>query len=160
MPYVAPGPADEGDLLTGWRTCLQCRVRQPMENFHWAGKKKYRRRKCKTCTQARHKETRQERAEYYREWSRNYSLRKKYGLTEQDFEQMLERQNGECAGCHRELTRENTNVDHDRSCCPGDVSCGQCVRGLLCAKCNRALGLLEDSVATLDSLIRYLKKEH
>lgn len=32
------------------------------------------------------------------------------------------------------------------------------IRGLLCQKCNMALGLLNDSVEILETAIRYLKK--
>lgn len=32
------------------------------------------------------------------------------------------------------------------------------IRGLLCHNCNRALGLLKDSVHTLESAIDYLEK--
>lgn len=37
-------------------------------------------------------------------------------------------------------------VDHDHACCPGERSCGVCVRGFLCGNCNSAIGLLGDSV--------------
>jgi len=37
------------------------------------------------------------------------------------------------------------HVDHDHRCCPGQKSCGKCVRGLLCGEHNRVVGFLERS---------------
>jgi Recombination endonuclease VII len=52
-------------------------------------------------------------------------------------------------------------VDHDHSCCPGDRSCGKCVRGLLCAKCNQCLHQVDEVPHWLyyvsDYLTRYKK---
>jgi hypothetical protein len=48
-------------------------------------------------------------------------------------------------------------IDHDHRCCPTSAkSCGQCVRGLLCGRCNAAAGLLKDSPDRAVSLARYL----
>jgi Recombination endonuclease VII len=39
--------------------------------------------------------------------------------------------------------RRNCHVDHDHNCCPGGHSCGLCVRGILCPRCNTAVGHIE-----------------
>lgn len=50
-------------------------------------------------------------------------------------------------------------VDHDHRCCPrGHYSCGNCVRGLLCSRCNSAAGMLRDDVELARSLADYLTK--
>lgn len=50
------------------------------------------------------------------------------------------------------------NIDHDHSCCASARSCGKCVRGLLCFKCNTALGHLGDSRESVERVLTYLSK--
>lgn len=59
-----------------------------------------------------------------------------------------------CQICGVEL--EKPYIDHDHSCCPGDVSCGRCVRGVLCSTCNLGLGGFKDDPDLLRSAIQYL----
>jgi Recombination endonuclease VII len=49
-------------------------------------------------------------------------------------------------------------VDHDHNCCPGQRSCGLCVRGLLCTQCNCAAGLLGDDSERAMALARYVER--
>lgn len=49
-------------------------------------------------------------------------------------------------------------VDHDHACCPGDRSCGRCVRGLICMRCNAALGMLHDDLAAAQGIADYLRR--
>lgn len=63
-----------------------------------------------------------------------------------DYDTLLQKQGGRCAMCGTDAcaTGQRFSVDHDHACCPGEFSCGECVRGLLCRRCNGALGFIED----------------
>lgn len=76
-------------------------------------------------------------------------FKRKYNLTLEAYAALLEKQQGKCALCLREQT-ERLHVDHNHS--TGEV------RGLLCERCNRALGLFADSPALLASAVRYLEE--
>lgn len=82
----------------------------------------------------------------------------KFGLTEKDYELLLEQQNGVCAIC-KEPPQEGKrlHVDHDHSCCPGRrKTCGNCNRGLLCFNCNSGIGSLRDDYNIVFEAASYL----
>ena len=108
----------------------------------------YRNRQCAPCTR-KHQGLRK---------SRPCRLRDVHGITEQDYEAMLLAQHGVCAICgqrpiRRVCGRSQTgllDIDHCHKT--------QQIRGLLCNKCNRAIGLFQDSVEALRSAVRYLEQ--
>lgn len=84
----------------------------------------------------------------------------KYGISKEQWWNFYCQQQGKCV-CGSVLiksikTRGDVCVDHDHSCCPGKNSCGNCVRGLLCSKCNFALGLVKDDSELLVKLADYV----
>jgi hypothetical protein len=94
---------------------------------------------------ARRKEVgRRDDPEARRRWVRKHRLTR-YGLTQQQFDWLLEVQQHACAMGGEPLTETSQIfVDHDHACCPGEkMSCGKCIRGLLCLSCNTALGQIE-----------------
>ena len=96
---------------------------------------------------------------YCRPCARLVALRNKYGMTILDFELMFAAQGGGCAICNSTDPRgHNWCVDHDHTCCPGPVTCGSCVRGILCDPCNNGLGRFQDSVEVLRSAAAYLEQ--
>lgn len=91
-----------------------------------------------------------------RQWTKMWN---RYRIRKSDYEAILERQGGVCAicgGAGRDGYR--LDVDHDHSCCPGESSCGKCIRGLLCGSCNRALGMFGDDPNRMLNAIEYLSR--
>lgn len=85
---------------------------------------------------------------------RDGHLRRVFGITLVEYEEMFCAQGGVCAGCQQpEIDHGNPkrlSVDHD-------ARTGR-IRGLLCRRCNTALGLLADDPARLRRLADYLKE--
>ena len=59
-------------------------------------------------------------------------------------------------GCQVCGSFNRLTVDHDHSCCPTAKSCSNCIRGILCHKCNTAAGLLDDDVNRMIALASYI----
>ena len=91
--------------------------------------------------------------------NRARDLWKNYRMTEDEYDTLLEAQEGKCAICGTDdpSPRKHFSVDHDHTCCAGRLACGKCNRGLLCGLCNSGLGQFRDSVDTLRSAIKYLE---
>jgi hypothetical protein len=73
-------------------------------------------------------------------------LKQRFKRTPEWYEKTLKEQGGHCALCETQPTIRRLQVDHDHGCCPCEgtrYTCGECVRGLLCEKCNTDLGRLE-----------------
>lgn len=82
---------------------------------------------------------------------RKGNLKRKYGLTLSQYDDMFNKQNGCCAGCNKPQSefKKMLSVDHRHS--DGKI------RGLLCERCNPVLGYVGESIPTLERLIQYLK---
>jgi hypothetical protein len=103
---------------------------------------------CKQCTVKMNKDYKAANPHKPRE-----RLLAQYGLTPEQYATMLEEQGG-CAICKTPVeparNTDNLTVDHDHN--TGNV------RGLLCNKCNRGIGLLCDSPEIVRSALDYLLK--
>jgi hypothetical protein len=78
--------------------------------------------------------------------TRNYHLKRRYGLTEAEVKALIEEQGGVCAVCWVEKPE---HVDHDHR--TGKV------RGILCFNCNGGLGQFKDDIDRLINAIAYLE---
>jgi len=81
---------------------------------------------------------------------------KKYGLTMEDYGFELDNQNYVCAICGQPETSvfkgtvRRLSVDHNHKT--------GCYRGLLCGRCNKAIGMFKDDIAILKQAIQYLER--
>ncbi len=138
------------------KTCTKCKVVQTVDDFYRDARcKSGYRSVCKTCVNAK-----------AREWQRNNPdrmkaisargrekmrqsgrlkdryLRDRFGITIEDYNRMLDEQNGACAICGRPETSMHQGKIRD-------LAVDHChatgrVRGLLCGNCNNGLGRFED----------------
>jgi len=97
----------------------------------------------------------------YKIWSRNYKLKKNFGITELDYKKMLSEQKGVCAICNRPETRYVNCSDKVRRIRPLSVDhnhkTGK-VRALLCDKCNNGIAHFDENVEFLANAISYIEK--
>lgn len=110
---------------------------------------------CKPCASERAKQ-------WYKNNPEKYffnQIRAKYGISKDDYLNMVEAQNNKCAICFNEETVENhwkpgetrrLSIDHDHKT--------GLIRGLLCFRCNATLGKVEDNVEYLKSMVNYLEQ--
>lgn len=91
------------------------------------------------------------------ERNRLYNRVLRYGITAEDRQKLYEAQEHRCAICRKEFELNSLVVDHDHSCCPGKTACGECVRGLLCDSCNKAIGIMKDDAKRLRAAADYVE---
>jgi len=162
---------------TPTKICQRCSVQKSEEDFH----KSYRRHDgswtrqtiCKACAKLKAQEYYQANIERLRaegvrkqkerrdagldvETTRRRRLRQKYGISWEQYADLLSVQNGGCAICGSlapgwpSIKNEFFQVDHDHST--------GATRGLLCGDCNRAIGMMNDDPDRLEKAAKYLRK--
>lgn len=134
---------------------------------------------CDVCYGRAYRRTKRGRArdraagQRWRESNRAYrkdkDLRRAYNISLEQYQTLLEAQGGVCAICKEPPKEKRLAVDHDHQCCPSlpnwkrkrttrNVSCGGCIRGLLCDGCNHGLGKFKDNSTRLRNAVEYLDK--
>ena len=151
------------------KTCTSCKVEKSLSEFY---KSKVNKDGfsciCSSCLRERnmanyHKKNKENpdfQKERYKRYKENYAhrdrdkvknswLKRRYGITLDDYNYMLQEQEGQCAICGKKQI-ESLYVDHSHI--TGEV------RGLLCHKCNSVLGYVNDDVNILAKSINYLER--
>src|SRR3990167_2188512 len=165
------------------KTCLDCKNEKSLSAFGKSKgiKRFYPRSRCKKCAIIKLHEWRERnpakvrkaakqnyrkninvykeraRKDYLRnpEVNRRRSLIKNYGITDEQFNRLLEYQGGVCAICWRGINaddrKKRLSVDHDHQ--TGKI------RGLLCSGCNGGIGFFNDNLEVLKRAVNYLELE-
>lgn len=115
---------------------------------------------CKDCNRANSREyARTIDVDKRRIGSRRTMLKNKYGLTLEDYDNLLKSQNGVCAICERAETSRSSEkgpavdslkVDHCHT--TGKI------RGLLCSECNFGISKFDDNIRHIISAANYILK--
>ena len=137
------------------KTCTKCQKPKALSEFPLNKKAADGRGSwCHACQNEYGKGRRPEnRSPYNPENDRVWRLRNRYGLTPEEYDQMHAEQDGKCAICGRTPAEAGGRwgrlvVDHSHETDE--------VRGLLCASCNNAIGLLQDDPEIIMSAAAYL----
>lgn len=137
------------------KQCGKCLMIKPHKDFAFKNGKP--RHCCKDCHNLYYKNYYMQTDAYKKHKARVNKNRPKvyqrHGLSLDEFNS-LKTVDGKCPICRM---REQSVIDHDHSCCPGQTGCSNCVRGYICSGCNVSLGLVGDSVDHLNTLIKYLE---
>jgi len=138
------------------KTCVRCKVEKPESSFSLRHrnsprykKKDYRFCACKKCEKAYQNESKKGSYSGSPECTREHNLRK-YSLTTEQYDAKLLEQGNVCKICKAPEAggRGRFHVDHNHR--TGEI------RGLLCHRCNTALGLAREDVSILSKMIHYL----
>lgn len=132
------------------KTCTSClQSKEESEFYPDKQKKDGLRSSCKTCVSSYWKRSRHVRTDEQvstsKVRSRKHQL-KRYGLSLDQYNEMIESQNGVCAICHKVM--DSPHVDHNHE--TGHT------RGLLCSFCNTGLGYFFENIESLGRAKEYL----
>jgi Autographiviridae endonuclease VII len=140
----------EGNLLL--KKCTKCKRSKRKSSFPIAKSNRDGRSSwCKECSYAYRREWAILNADRVKNSAKDHAFRHRYGITTEDYEKMFKKQRGLCKLCRKpemSTRRKYLSVDH----------CHQTgrVRGLLCARCNMVVGVVEAD-NSLERIVAYLR---
>jgi hypothetical protein len=88
---------------------------------------------------------------------RNSKYIRKYGISIEEYNMLLEKQGGVCAICRQPETIIVKGVQH-RLTVDHNHETGK-VRGLVCHRCNNTLGWYKDKIETFTNFVLYLRED-
>lgn len=129
------------------RACTKCgATKEPNDFPPRSGIPGSRNTRCRECVNEKNRHPKE------RKRTGDYRRQKKYGMSEEQYEAMLDKQSGLCAVCGGPPSSNRADVlfvDHDHTT--------GMVRGLLCHNCNVGIGFFRDQPSTLRAAAGYIE---
>ena len=132
------------------RLCRKCKELKYTNEFYGSEPHKKTSYWCKECMK-NYKRNKYKTNTKGLESVRRQSYKRLYGISIEDYERLLEAQNGLCKICGKEPGHKPLSVDHNHV--TGKV------RGLLCSHCNVGIGNLMDNIDIMRKAIDYIESD-
>jgi len=135
------------------KPCTDCRVVYPRTKKYFYETGRYLRRNCKRCEYLRRKKRPSGSVEY----TKNYDLTRRYGISLKEYIQIWDQQKGECAICNRALSKKRTIGRQPDTACLDHCHKTKKNRAILCNMCNGAIGAFGENIEVIRKAIKYLE---
>lgn len=154
--------------MLGHKKCTRCHESKKLEEFSLRGLKYPNKRvaRCKTCLASITRDN--YRKHYHLIEKQKYldnpikaredHIKRKYGISPEEYNKLAEFQQYRCAVCHQPETKINKKTGKLHSLSIDHCHTTGKVRGLLCDNCNRAEGFLKSDPELIRKLADYLEK--
>ena len=135
------------------RVCRICDVEKEVDQFRTYQAGRRRRRVCRICEGRQRRKRKVPNTPERLEQMRRARFIREYGITPEQYDQMVEDRQGRCDICG-ELPQDNRgsklHIDH--------VEGTKIVRGLLCLTCNVGIGMLKHNLKRIKRAYHYLRR--
>jgi hypothetical protein len=138
------------------KACSECGEIKPEEEFYWTTRRdgtKARHSKCQECRKAQFKLW--AKTDRGKKVKREGILRREYGISEDEYNRLLAKQQGVCAICRQPERKCGKHGKVLKLCVDHSHTSGR-LRGLLCSACNVGLGSFKDDSDLLVMAANYL----
>lgn len=125
------------------KTCTKCKLVKSSDSF-FKNNKHYHTSWCKDC---------------YKATSHSINMKRYYGINQDVYDDLLNKQDGKCAICEKEETAIYKKTGKVKLLSVDHCHQSKAVRGLLCSNCNHGLGKFKDDIELLKKAAEYLSEE-
>lgn len=131
------------------KVCIFCKEEKPVSEFYKSNVRYYQ-KECKTC--CRERKYAWHKTKNGKLSSTNTKLKQRFGITLDQYNKMYEEQEGKCLCCGATESEFGHRLAVDHCHTTGKI------RGLLCKRCNVALGNLKENKETILNLFKYVEQ--